>query len=110
MIAGDKKPQWRRRILSTGGLVSIKNSCQKRDVGGVGGPLERSGLQVQQENRQQEEKKSEEAQVYYVNPFIARSPRPTPDRQPAGLHVTPHKTGLRTERLYPESPKLRRET
>lgn len=35
MIAGDKKPQWRRRMPSTGGLVSIKNSCQKsREAGG----------------------------------------------------------------------------
>lgn len=56
MIAGDKKPQWRRRMPSTGGLVSIKNSCQKsREAGGwreleseengktVGGGKERRG-------------------------------------------------------------------
>lgn len=78
VIAGDKKPQW-RRILSTGGLVSIKNSCQKRDAGGVGGLRERSGLQVQQANRLQEEKKeSEVAEVYYVKPLIACAPLPTP--------------------------------
>lgn len=30
VIAGDEKPQSRGRMLSTGGLVSIKNSCQKK--------------------------------------------------------------------------------
>lgn len=28
-LAGDKKPQLRRRMLLVGGSVSIKNSCQK---------------------------------------------------------------------------------
>lgn len=79
MIAGDEKPQSRRRMLSTGGLVSIKNSCQKK-----GKKKQRVwrelGCEVNGGN-QQEKKRTEETEVHHVDLFIPHAPLPSPDGQ-----------------------------
>ena len=93
-LAGDTKPQWRRRMPSVGGSVRIKNSCQKSREAGEWGVWETSG-------RRKGKKKVEDKGVYYMKPFIPHEPPLSPDGQqtPVRPLVTVHKTGPPMETL-----------
>lgn len=81
MIAtGDRKPQMRRRMLSAGGSVHIKNSCQKRREDGDWRELQREETGKPEGGTGRRRRRQ---WFILLKPFILRVPQLSPNGQRA---------------------------